>query len=508
WQLGPGTGINAIPLYTEYTGAGVRIGVVDTGLNYANPDFAGQVDLQNDYDALDQDHDANNVGGDQHGTEVALILAAAANNAFGRVGAAFGATLVGYRFDTRALRTVEQETALLRLQHSVDVSNNSWSRSGEYFRDNFNDPSYVGAAAAIAEAATVGRNGLGTVIVRSAGNDAIGGDDINTHNYYNNRFTIVVGATAQDGKVQAFSNPGASLTVVAPGEATSTAAPLGSATAALMLEANPTLGYRDVATILALTAKITDPAGAGWFTNAGQGSNGGGLHVSRKAGFGLIDALAAVRLAETWTLQSTEANRAETAATGTGQAALSDLGVMSQTVQVAADLLVERAEVEIDIAHEKIGDLRIILVSPGGTESILLDRVGNGRYDPANGWLVFTLTSTQFLGEHAQGNWTLRVEDAANGNVGTLRHWALRLHGSASTADSLHVYTNEYASMRDADAARGILVDTSGNDTLNAAAVSGHSVINLGPGETSQIAGRTLVIAADTLIENAIAGDG
>ncbi|MFD0463243.1 M10 family metallopeptidase C-terminal domain-containing protein [Microvirga aerilata] len=33
-------------------------------------------------------------------------------------------------------------------------------------------------------------------------------------------------------------------------------------------------------------------------------------------------------------------------------------------------------------------------------------------------------------------------------------------------------------------------------------------MINLGPGETSQIAGRTLVIAADTLIENAIAGDG
>ncbi|MBO1909312.1 S8 family serine peptidase [Microvirga sp. 3-52] len=508
WQLGPGTGINATPLYEEYTGEGVRIGLVDTGLDYANPDFSGQVDLQNDYDALEHDNDANNVGGDQHGTEVGLILAAAANNGVDRVGAAFGATLFPYRFDTRSLRTLEQETTLLQQQDKLDISHNSWSRSGEFFRDNFGNPEYAVAAMAIAHAAAVGRGGLGTIIVRSAGNNGDAGDDVNSHNYMNNRYSIAVGATAQDGTVQNFSNTGAALTVVAPGTATSWAAPLASATAALMLQANPKLGYRDVATILSITAKVTDPTGAGWFTNASSGWNGGGLHVSGKAGFGLIDAQAAVRLAETWTTQSTEANLLQVKGDGLGTAAIPDQGNTSQTVQIGENLRVERAEVDIDIAHDKIGDLRLVLVSPSGTESVLLDRLGKGTYDASDGKLAFTLSSNQFLWENSRGSWTLLVEDVAMGNTGTLQDWTLRLYGSQSSDDSLYVYTNEYASLWDLNAARGVLSDVSGHDTINAAAVSSASIINLSAGTISQIAGRPLKIANGTVIEDGVAGDG
>ncbi|ONG52587.1 hypothetical protein BKE38_14320, partial [Pseudoroseomonas deserti] len=387
----------------------------------------------------------------------------------------------------------------------VDVSNNSWSRSGEHFRDDFGHADYAGAAAAIADAAARGRDGLGTVIVRSAGNNGTT-DDVNTHSYSNNRYTVLVGATDAQGLVQSFSNPGAALLVVAPATATSYAAPLGSATAALMLQANPALGWRDVQTILALTARVTDAANAGWFDNAGEGWNGGGLHVSRRAGFGLIDARAAVRLAESWQAQSTSANQLEAAASAAPEAALADAGSSSFTLAIDRDLLVERAEVTIALDHAKIGELRLVLVSPSGTESVLLDQLHQGEYDPATGQLRFTFASTQFLREASRGDWQLRVVDLAEGNAGILHGWSLTLLGSAASDDTQHIYTDEFLSIATADPSRAVLRDAAGTDTLNAAAVSGDSWIDLG-GE-SRIAGASLRIAGGTEIENAIGGDG
>ncbi|MFX5522508.1 hypothetical protein ABTD78_24870, partial [Acinetobacter baumannii] len=70
-----------------------------------------------------------------------------------------------------------------------------------------------------------------------------------------------------------------------------------------MLEANPHLGYRDIQKILAYSARQVDSVGSAWTTNGAFNWNGGGLHVSHDYGFGAVDALAAVRLAETWTEQ-------------------------------------------------------------------------------------------------------------------------------------------------------------------------------------------------------------
>ncbi|PHK95223.1 hypothetical protein CR162_09415 [Pseudoroseomonas rhizosphaerae] len=509
WEIQGGAGINAAAVHAQYSGAGIRVGIVDAGIRYTAADLVGQLDTAAGYDALDGDGDASQPTGDQHGTNVALIIGARANNGTGGVGAAFGATLVSYRFGTRDERSVAQEAALLALQHQVDVSNNSWSRSGEYFRDDFGSAAYAGAAAAIRNAATVGRGGLGTVFVRSAGNNGATGDDVNAHSYQNNRHSITVGASDPTGAVLPISNPGAAVLVVAPGTATSWAAARVSSTVALMLEANPGLGYRDVQTILALGARVTDAAGAGWLVNAGTGWNGGGLHVSREAGFGLVDARAAVRLAESWrAAPATEANIASARAASAGAMAVPDLGAASQGVVIGAEMLVERVEVAIDIHHARIGQLRITLVSPGGTESVLLDQLGLGRYRADDGRLVFTLGSAQFLWEQARGEWTLRVEDLASGQAGRVEHWSLTVHGAPASDDTLHVFTDEYAAQARADPGRATLRDHAGTDTLNAAAVTTASLIDLSPGGASRIAGEVLALAPGTRIENAHGGDG
>ncbi|HVJ70317.1 MAG TPA: S8 family serine peptidase, partial [Sphingomicrobium sp.] len=186
-----------------------------------------------------------------------------------------------------------------------------------------------------------------TILVKSAGNNRGSGFDTNYDNFTNHRQVIAVGAVDHNGVVSYYSTPGANLLVVAPSSTygvgltttdiagaggnnsgdyitgftgTSAAAPQVSGVVALMLEANPDLGWRDVQEILAMSARqVGDPASLTgsekyqWSYNGAANWNGGGMHFSNDYGFGLVDALAAVRLAESWTLLGTWPTRSRSA---------------------------------------------------------------------------------------------------------------------------------------------------------------------------------------------------
>ncbi len=113
------------------------------------------------------------------------------------------------------------------------------------------------------------------------------GGDTNLSNFTNDRHMVTVAAVTSEGKAASYSNGGASVLVAAPSSGgaraltttdlagaagysagdttdqfggTSAAAPQVSGVAALMLQANPNLGWRDVRTILAYAAE--QPAGS------------------------------------------------------------------------------------------------------------------------------------------------------------------------------------------------------------------------------------------------------
>jgi hypothetical protein len=65
-------------------GAGVRVAVIDTGVDLDHPDLRGRVQLARDF----VDDDAARFSRDRHGTEVAGLIAAQANNHVGIVGIA------------------------------------------------------------------------------------------------------------------------------------------------------------------------------------------------------------------------------------------------------------------------------------------------------------------------------------------------------------------------------------------------------------------------------------
>jgi subtilisin-like proprotein convertase family protein len=522
--------------WADYSGRGIRIGIVDDGIDPTQTDLAPNIALSGHWDARSNDTLPWSEGTDRHGTSVAGVISAD-NNGVGLVGIAFDATLYGFRMGFGADGSLAQIASQLGRQVAVDVSNNSWGFTSP-FADNFSTGSFADIRDALVKVAAEGRGGLGTNIVFAAGNARASGDNVNYHNMQNAPTTIAVGALDQNGKIAWFSTGGAALLVSAPGvsiattdrpgaagyntagdtttvNGTSFAAPMVTGVIALMLEANPRLGYRDVQEILALTASATyaDPTSPAWRNNGATNWNGGGLHFSHDAGFGLVDATAAVRLAESWTAQATAANLVTATGSATVNAAIPD-GVVSgvtSVITLGADLDIDKVQVGLNILHTWQGDLKVVLISPSGTESLLIDRPGvssSSYYGSSADNIVFTTSSNAFWGESSAGNWTLRVSDAESGDTGTLVSWTLTALGDASSADDLYVYTDEYGRLAaNLDGQRNVLTDAGGTDTINASALTGAAVIDL-TGAAGSIAGTAFRVATGTNIESVISGDG
>ncbi|WP_277884070.1 S8 family serine peptidase [Nostoc sp. FACHB-280] len=529
-----GLDLNVVNVWDDYTGRGVVVGVIDDGFDYLHPD------LNDNYDSnIDYDYNANNsnpfgTSSNAHGTAVAGIISAE-KNGVGVVGVAYGAKITGFRAiaisvdsDSAANQLISAVTNALQNSVNVDVVNNSWGFGGlssahNRFYDNFY--TFPQAGQAIQNAVANGRNGRGTAIVFAAGNSRNTGDNTNYHNFQNSRHVITVAALNRDGSVSDYSTPGASILVSAFGSGipgtivttdrtgnagynnsgdytytfngTSAAAPMVSGVVALMLEANPNLGYRDIQEILAYSARKTGSSSS-YKNNGAKNWNNKGLHVSDDYGFGLVDAHAAVRLAETWQKQSRFNNEQSYSYTsGNVGLPITDNSEISYTAILAASLDIDWVEVELNITHPHRGDLIVELISP--SKKITSTLV---RYPDAGDNINFRFSSSQFRGENSAGDWILRIRDSQLTNTGLFNSWKLNIYGDVDTADDTYFYTNEYGID-----SFNTLTDTSGIDTINAAAVN-YAYLNLNPGSTSNLNGYALTISAGTTIEKAFTGDG
>jgi len=522
------------------TGAGVTIGVVDDGIDTSHPDLQNQLNFALAYDTQFNTKDGQPkypvLAGqpDNHGTLVAGIIAAEANNETGIVGVAPDAELVS----TRVKWTWDQITEALGKQWQFDVSNNSWGAINP-FGDNFNSTTLTFAWVALRTGVEDGRDGLGTVFVFSAGNSAAMGDNTNYHNFQNAREVIAVGAADASGAMAGFSTPGANVLVSSAGvdmittdrhqpgwgvnpsgnyvtnfTGTSAAAPMVSGITALMLEANPNLGYRDVQEILVYAS--THPEVQDWKTNGASNFNLGGLQFNDKAGFGLVDAYSAVRLAETWTKVSTAVNEVSASARkfgltdaipdGTGAA-------YTRSFTIDSAMTVEHVELGVDLRHTRLGDLIIELTSPNGTVSTLMNRPTVNAEQPFGlsgtdsgvpTHLLWDFSSVQFWGEEASGSWTVSVRDVRAEETGTLSSLSLRVYGARDTGDDTYVFTEEGFQGQ----TNRVLSDESGTDTINASPMLHDMYVDLGAGKLIAAAGVTYKISDWSVIENAITGAG
>jgi len=244
---------------------------------------------------------------------------------------------------------------------------------------------------------------------------------------------------------------------------TSSAAPVLSGVIALMLQANPALTWRDVKHILALTSdevdySLTDelfhPWGTGndlfghvydwkWIRN---GALPIGIDYSNWYGFGRVNALNAVIMANTYTFplgayERTMHPRNESWYYDSGiiSEAIPDASALgtdinsSTRLNVLHNFIIESVQIEFNATHAAPKDLGISLISPLGTESRLL-LINNGLYGVAIPEDKLLMTNA-FYGERSLGTWTIRVVDGQSPNSGTLTNWKLRINGHRMTGD-------------------------------------------------------------------------
>ena len=91
-------------------------------------------------------------------------------------------------------------------------------------------------------------------------------------------------------------------------------------------------------------------------------------------------------------------------------------------------------ELAVDITHTYIGDLRLVLRSPTGTEVVLHNRSGGNTDNLRANYTSSDVAALQALrGEPCAGGWTLKVQDLAARDVGKLNRWSLRIQLQPTT---------------------------------------------------------------------------
>ena len=120
---------------------------------------------------------------------------------------------------------------------------------------------------------------------------------------------------------------------------------------------------------------------------------------------------------------------------GTGNIAIPDNNATGITAvaNVGDAFTVAAVQVELDVIHTYVGDLRIVL-SHNGIERVIHNNEGGSTDN-----IQRTITVTGFEGVSATGAWTLRIVDNAAQDVGTLRTWRLLItpSGMGSTGGVL-----------------------------------------------------------------------
>jgi hypothetical protein len=255
-----------------------------------------------------------------------------------------------------------------------------------------------------------------------------------------------------------FNNPGhpdnLSCNYTSSFNGTSSAAPNASGVVALILGANPALGYRDVRDILVKSSTQVDPDNAAVSLETGDGSfvahpgwvrNAAGHAFNNLYGFGRVNAGKAVQMARAATpLPASRMGDWQGTGVYGAQAASLDLAVPDNsrkgaevTFNVADDIRLEGAQFKFRISNPEFAfgfptpegfvqttagiDLAIEVISPAGTRSVLLSSKQALVYPALSpdfsdnpGYVLkdAVFLSNAFYGESAKGTWTVRVLDA------------------------------------------------------------------------------------------------
>ncbi len=449
-----GADINVAPLWGQRAGNGAVIAIVDNDFEIGHEDLNANVAPNLSRDFVDNDNNPLGPDDDPHGTAVAGLAAARGFNGTGVRGVAPEATLAGYRLlsGDRTVRLANEAEALTRNMQTIDIYNNSWGPADLVdWLDFLPDVTET----ALIDGVTNGRGGHGSVYTFAAGNGGIP-DNSNYDGYANSRYTIAVTSSTNAGVSPDYAEHGANILVNAPSGGhgvgvtttdrtgapgysatnydcgfggTSGATPIVSGVVALMLAENPTLSWRDVQHILAVTADQNDPEHTDWTVNSA------GHPVNHFYGFGRVNATAAVAASRGWTSAGAELTVSQSSTPNCGGPIPdNDPAGCTDSVTITDDFEVEFVEVIFSSTdHPFWGDLEIELTAPSGTRSLLAE---THFADSSFGYNAWRFGTVRHFGESSAGVWTLRAADRFQDDTGTFQTWTLKVYGRQDTDDA------------------------------------------------------------------------
>ncbi|ALC45295.1 Fur1, partial [Drosophila busckii] len=455
WYLNRGGGLdmNVIPAWKQgITGKGVVVTILDDGLESDHPDIEENYDPKASYDV--NSHDDNPMphydmtDSNRHGTRCAGEVAATANNTFCAVGIAYGASVGGVRMlDGDVTDAVEARSLSLNPQH-IDIYSASWGPDDD--GKTVDGPGEL-ASRAFIEGTTKGRGGKGSIFIWASGNGGREMDNCNCDGYTNSIWTLSISSATEEGHVPWYSEKCSSTlatTYSSGGQSekqvvttdlhhsctvshtgTSASAPLAAGIAALVLQSNQNLTWRDLQHIVVRTAKPANLKDSSW------SRNGVGRRVSHSFGYGLMDAAEMVRVARTWKTVP-EQQRCEINAPHVDK-------VIPPRTHITLQLSVnhclsvnylEHVQAKITLTSQRRGDIQLYLKSPANTKvTLLTSRVHDNSRSGFNQW---PFMSVHTWGESPHGNWQLEIHNEGRymGHA-LLREWSLIFYGTTLSID-------------------------------------------------------------------------
>ncbi len=436
--------INIGDVWETTKGEGVTVSIVDGTWTASHEDLVGNANraASTYWGGLTGENSSRS---SLHATAVAGIIGARDNTIGGR-GVAPRASLLNVNFVDRQ-SSYNRQQAFLHRANTVAVANHSYGKSATGGLSRWSRLT----AAALEQSLESGFGGKGTVHVKGVGNGKNDGvsDEASLAEESNHYGLIMACAVNSAGTDAAYSEEGPNLWVCGPSgdsprhgllstvgknhyhsglRGTSFSAPVVSGVAALVRSANTNLTWRDVKLILANTAQKNDSSDSSWQSGALKyDSTTDSYSYSRKYGFGLVDASAAVTAAQNWK-RLPPMIAASASSTTSGDVSKSS-GAKEFPIALSSDIsFVEHVDVNINMSTPYFRSLKLTLISPTGKESVLVNPAASRRCT-CSLYGGFKFGSARHLGETATGIWKLKVENTSDLRLATLNSWGITVYG-------------------------------------------------------------------------------
>lgn len=456
--------LNMSTLWDTATGRGVKVALIDDGVDYKHPDLAQNFFAEGSYDF--NDHTAlpdPRLAEDRHGTRCAGEIAAVRNEHCG-VGIAPDAKVAGIRILSKPISDVDEAAALNHKFDENAIYSCSWGPPDD--GKSMDGPKGL-VLKALLNGINKGRGGKGSLFVFAGGNGGNSGDQCNFDGYTNSIYTLTIASVDSNGRHPYYSETCTAIIASSwssgNGDAiyttdvtarsrtgctgthggTSAAAPLVAALLALALEKRPELTWRDVQHIIIDATRVVSEEDSGWTTNQA------GRKYNDKFGFGVVDATLFMELVakhtpvppQAWLDSPVAKQKSGSTRFTPGHSRVSSITITNAMLAQANVEALEHVTVDVWISHPRRGDVQVELLSPHGTRSVL---ARPRRHDKATtGFPGWTFMSMAHWGEDPRGEWKLNVSSHSENasHVGELAAWGIHLWGTAKDASKARPWT-------------------------------------------------------------------